>query len=578
MNFVPFHALTNASRGNLEFLKYFDDYYNFVDKPEQVTLFPLLNGTHWIHDLLGAKGLNVYEPVGQVIKAASVDFFGLDSQNLHIFSLLVHTFNAVLLSHWLRMTASTSTVVSNMVAMLFWVHPLNVEVVGWLSAQNYLFAMSFSLLFVMYIESNWSLQNPAVSVALFLLAAFSKASAITVVPLAVMRLIQLHISPDNKSVENGRKKSFANLVMGIMPLVIANLGTVYSVHLANSDSEQQYPETTQLELVVGSFLRAAMTIVMFLQKALFPSDLSAHVQFPRFGDLQSIYFVNSPGSTLDPFAIISVSLLLGITAFFFMRLRHNAFQAIAWISFLLCWTPTAGILQHGDGSQFGANRYMMFPIAFGLAPLCASIFDKVYKESPRALCAAVFFVSLGYIYVGNCALITWRNDKALLHNCLKIDPNDLVCLRFYAEYVGNYESNHSLATKFRRREYDLISSSTGLSFNDHLYLGHLLLLFREEKAACQMFKEVYDRGLPQLGPRHQAENNYMMAKIDVVLCLVQEGDLSAAEKELATISDKVHHLRNRIKVSVLRTVENLGAYLDADSPKFKQPFYSEFLH
>ena len=48
-SFVPFNALIAGDEYG--FLKYFDDYYNFVDGPAaSKTLLPLFNATHWIDE------------------------------------------------------------------------------------------------------------------------------------------------------------------------------------------------------------------------------------------------------------------------------------------------------------------------------------------------------------------------------------------------------------------------------------------------------------------------------------------------------------------------------------------------
>lgn len=582
--FIPFVSFFEGE--GFRFLKYFDDYYNFVDcSPSSTTLFPLLNATHWKEDVLGVQGLNVYEPIGQVFKAASVDLVGLESHGLHLVSLGMHTVNAFMLSYWLSLLLKDKVggrSAAMLVAFLWWLHPLNGEIVGWLSAQNYLFSMAFSLALMIRIEktlSAVSLIGALAVVTLFLLAAFSKASAMTIVPFAIARLVHIHFYSD--SGKKGRPKRYmVGLLIGL--LVLADFGVVYSVHLSNRDSEQGYPEATIINLAIGGVMRSAMTVVQFLRRVFIPSDLSAHYQFARFGELQSVYYTTLPGVDVHPLAVMSVALLLATSAFLLARLRRDPLSAYAWVSFLLCWAPTSGILQHGDGSQFGANRYMYFPMVFGIAPLCVTVFQKVWQKgssSSWGLCAAVVIVSLGYSYVGNSALATWKNDKALLKNCLKMDATDLVCLRYSAEYVGNYENNHGLATQYRKREYELVTSSVhGVSFNDLLYLGHLHLIFQEGGAACDKFKQVYSRGMPT-GPRNQALNNYMMAKVNVILCLVQGDHLEAAGREIETIDDEeIERLRPRIKRSARNTLTSMRAFLDPSSSTFKEPFYSEFLH
>jgi hypothetical protein len=239
---------------------------------------------------------------------------------------------------------------------------------------------------------------------------------------------------------------------------------------------------------------------------------------------------------------------------------------------------------------------MYFPTAFGLAPLAAMLFQRAVVamsslSSPKdgkgrggyqPLCAAVILASLGFSYVGNHVLLTWRSDATLLQSCLNADSTDLVCTKFAGEYMGMHRREEALATSYRRREYDVISSSVvhGVSFNDMLYLGHIHLLLREVQPACEVFKKVYARGLPPKGPRSQATNNYVMAHVNVVLCLVQEGELEQAAIEMAllpSMETMQRDLRPRVLRSAAKSIGNVRDYLDPSSPAFKQPFYSEFL-
>lgn len=126
---------------------YWDDKFNFLDFPHLNTLSPY----SYVHlvDILKHKGINVYEPVGNLMKAAIIDIVGLNSSKLRAFSFLLHTINSILLFFWLNKLTrifhsySQSQTVASIVALVFLVHPLNVEVNAWLSAQNYTISLLF---------------------------------------------------------------------------------------------------------------------------------------------------------------------------------------------------------------------------------------------------------------------------------------------------------------------------------------------------------------------------------------------------------------------------------------------------
>ena len=71
----------------------------------------------------------------------------------------------------------------------------------------------------------------------------------------------------------------------------------------------------------------------------------------------------------------------------------------------------------------------------------------------------------------------------------------------------------------------------------------------------------------------------MMAKVNAILCFLQEGNTSAAELEMATIKDEdMEKLRSRIKKSASSTLLSMRAFLDPTSGHYKKPFYAEYLH
>ena len=236
---MPFGSLLFAwggrSNSSWGFLHYFDDNYNFLENP--ISLWPL-TASHW-YEILAHRGLNVYEPIGEIFKAVQVDFVGLDPHNLRIVSLLFNTINAVLLGVWLKSTCcfkhriSSQTVIFT--CLLWWMHPINAEVVGWLSAQNYIFALCFSLLATLSVEYKLNLW---ITIVLYALAVLSKAPAIAVVFLLTTRKFQLD--------KNGSLATIGLLVL------TAGLLIQLVIH-SNNESEQQYPETDAASYLLGAF-------------------------------------------------------------------------------------------------------------------------------------------------------------------------------------------------------------------------------------------------------------------------------------------------------------------------------------
>ena len=67
---------------------YFDDTHWYLEKPYLNSLFPFT----WdrLVNIVFRSGINVFEPLNNLIRAASIDIFGLDASKLRMLSLLGH--------------------------------------------------------------------------------------------------------------------------------------------------------------------------------------------------------------------------------------------------------------------------------------------------------------------------------------------------------------------------------------------------------------------------------------------------------------------------------------------------------
>jgi hypothetical protein len=139
----------------------FDDSYNFLEFPELNTLTPsALPFSQHFFKIIIHRGINVYEPVASILKAAYIDIVTLDPKKLRIVSLSNHLLNSLLLFVWLKCLARSFNFqkISNelliFVSIMFFIHPLNMEVTGWLSAFSYVPALTFSLLSSISLEKS----------------------------------------------------------------------------------------------------------------------------------------------------------------------------------------------------------------------------------------------------------------------------------------------------------------------------------------------------------------------------------------------------------------------------------------
>jgi hypothetical protein len=117
-----------------------------------------------------------------------------------------------------------STLSISLSAIFFLIHPLNAEVIGWLSASSYTIALSFSLLscicttrIVVSIYQDEQLHdskyNELGSVLFYIMACFSKAPAVMLPAITFLALVLLLISHVFVESNENKKKRLTNYIV-----------------------------------------------------------------------------------------------------------------------------------------------------------------------------------------------------------------------------------------------------------------------------------------------------------------------------------------------------------------------------
>jgi len=150
------------------FLIYHDDPYNFIDNIGICKEFRIDN-YYTIINVFNTRGVSVYEPVWNLFKCIQTLYFDNNAHYIRVVSLLTHLLNGFLL-YWystliLRKRTQTHMKLEPeprpvllLLCLVFVVHPLNDSVVGWVSAQGYVLALTFGLLSSILLEvsiSKW---------------------------------------------------------------------------------------------------------------------------------------------------------------------------------------------------------------------------------------------------------------------------------------------------------------------------------------------------------------------------------------------------------------------------------------
>jgi len=290
-----------------------------------------------------------WHPLTWLSHALDYELFGLHSAGHHYVNVLLHAVNVVLLFLLLE-SATGFRWRSLMVAVLFALHPINVESVAWAAERKNVLSMMFFLLalyaYVWYVRRP-GLRRYAAVACFFALALLAKPQVITLPFLLLLwdywPLGRMGAPAETAQGRNAPKLSSAWLVLEKVPLLLLSAASALVTMKAQKaggalQAFSRYSLLLRLETAAVSYAR-------YLGKALWPSKLVAMYPHPN-----KLYPAWQAGA--------AVVLLLLITALV-LRARGQRYLAVGWFWFLGCLVPMIGLVQ--VGLQAMADRYAYIP-------------------------------------------------------------------------------------------------------------------------------------------------------------------------------------------------------------------------
>jgi hypothetical protein len=319
-----------------------------------------------------------WHPITWLSHMVDCQLFGLNSGPHHFVNVALHAAN-VLLLFWLLQRATGAVWRSSFVAVLFAVHPLNVETVAWVAQRKSLISTLFSLLTIA--AYGWYVRRPdwkkyLVVVAAFSLALMSKPMAVSL-PLV---LLLFDYWPLERYEDLSFRRRWVRLSMEKLPLLLLSAASS-AVTMAAQRSGGAVTDTSVLPLPVR-LGNAVVSYAAYIGKTLWPANLSVFYPHPE----QSL-----PWSDVIAAAVILVAITMAVL--YFHRARY---LATGWLLFVITLIPVIGIVQ--VGRQAMADRYAYVPciglfiiIAWGLRDVAYAAAIPRVAPAVAALCLIVAF-------------------------------------------------------------------------------------------------------------------------------------------------------------------------------------------
>ncbi|MEP7264510.1 MAG: hypothetical protein ABI772_08430 [Bacteroidota bacterium] len=245
----------------------FDDVEYFSNYPEILKL-------SWtnITTYFSKHYVLMYQPLPILTFAMNEAYSGMNTFPMHLLNLLFHLGNIILIYRFIFLLRNNKGE-ALIVALIFGLHPMNVEAVSWISARSSGMYVFFFLLglnnYLLYIKKQFTVQHLLLAGLFFLISLFSKAQAVTF-PLVLVLIDYLH----------DRKLLSRKVILEKIPFFL--LSIVFGI-VAISDKSTMQNLTEGMLINYNSadmIFLASWSFVFYLFKFLMPVNLCSVYVYP----------------------------------------------------------------------------------------------------------------------------------------------------------------------------------------------------------------------------------------------------------------------------------------------------------
>ncbi|MFC1855948.1 tetratricopeptide repeat protein [Thermodesulfobacteriota bacterium] len=510
--------------------------YEFVnyDDPDYITNNSL------IKDVDGAKLKKIfsetyfanYQPLVLISYAIDYKFNKLNARGYHITNILFHTMNSILALILLYLI-SGNVIISFIIALIFSVHPVQVESVAWLSERKGLICTFFYFLsFISYAlfsrDDKKSLYY--LSIVLFLMALLSKPMAITF-PL-ILVLYDYY----------KEKLTKERLVEKIPFFVLAAIITIITLLTQQSD---QAIDAERVSNVARNFIFAFYSVGFYIGKLILPRNLCAFYEYP------DAFSINSTEGFIAIFVIVA----LGAYLINFKRIKKEVHFGMLF--FLISLIPILRFVPLG--ATFAAERYLYFPmIGFFFAILTPLFSLTISRPKLKKVftIAMILYVTL-FARASYVRSDVWENTYKLWTDVLRTYPRSYMAVitlkeRYYDSLIELGESYTKIEEYDRAREY------------------YSLLLKYENIREEAKKRHIPEAAFDQVFPYARFEEVREIAYDRIGMTYLYENRLVESEKYFMMLAKS--YPNNAKAFTELGNIYDLGGY-----PKEAEGFYKKSL-
>ncbi len=405
-----------------EFVNFDDNLY--ITENHHVKEGLTLRGVIWAFSFKHKNDNMLWQPLTWLSHMLIHQLYGSNPGIHHSINLLIHIANSLLLFLVLKlMTGAVWR--SAFAAVLFALHPLNVESVAWVSERKNVlstFSWMLTMLAYFYFVKKPGLLRYVTILIIFTLGLMAKPMIVTL-PFVLLMLDFWPLGRFqhyNSSLSHSSNPSTFHtllflvsknyrLVLEKVPVFILSALSILISFL----SQQQYGEVISLDKIPIPLriANALVSYIGYLEKMVWPKNLTVFYPYP-----DTLPLWQSTGSGL---------LLICLTFLSISRLKRAPYLAVGWMWYLGTLVPAIGLMQAALWPAM-ADRFVYVPL-IGIYIIIAwsvpELLEKLhYRKIGMAFLSTLIILSL--IATTRMQVAYWKNSVVLFERALDVTgPN-----------------------------------------------------------------------------------------------------------------------------------------------------------
>ena len=465
-----------------------------------------------------------YHPITLLSLAVDQQLYADSIKGHHTTNLILHLLNAVLAFLFLYYLFKNRLLAFS-VALLFMLHPMNVESYAWMTERKNLlysaFYLASALCYWSYVKDTRT-RMLIWSFVLFTISILSKAQAMTFIP--VMFLLDYLSQRNFKSIRLYLEKA---------PFLL--LAIAFVVLTTGAQSEEWGDLNSSGYGTLDKLFLASFAFVSYLFKGIIPLELVAYYPYP-----------SDYGSALNWYVYASILVSLAFPVLLWTTYKSKNQVLFFGLSFFLIHIfLMLKFLDVPFGNYYMANRYNYLPL-LGLLLIPVYFLDQWSKKKGYSLLIPIALIAVVFGYQANARIAVWNNSVDLWTDVLDHYPKYSHALNMRA--LGHIARGNSVEAVQDFTELTTLDPDFGEAY---LNLGVLYYRINKPDQALLWTSKALKR-FPEDHRFYHLSANIKVKQKDLNAALT---DIEQAISKVDSTYPQYHLLKAQILVQMGRTKE-----------------------